>query len=271
MLYLSHVPSPPLCEFVANLWLLSDAPPHQRERIVPSGTLELVINLQDDEIRIYDRVPGNPCARYSGMLVSGAYGRFFVIDTAEHALMMGVHFRPGGAFPFLGMPAKELADAHVEGGDLWGSWASELRERLCSATTHAQRFRLLEGALRARALDSRPRRPEVRFGVETFQRPRARVRDVAAHVGLSHRHFNELFANEVGTTPKLFYRIQRFQRTIEEARRNVAPDWARLARECGYFDQSHMIADFLAFSGLSPVDYVLRQTAQVKENHVALA
>jgi hypothetical protein len=36
------------------VWLISDAPSHSRELIVPSGTLDLVVNLRDDEIRIYE-------------------------------------------------------------------------------------------------------------------------------------------------------------------------------------------------------------------------
>ena len=43
-----------------------------------------VINLSDDEIRIYDRKEKGSCERFSGSVVSGAYGRFFVIDTAEN-------------------------------------------------------------------------------------------------------------------------------------------------------------------------------------------
>ena len=44
---------------------------------------------------------------------------------------MGVHFKPGGAFPFLGLPAGELADTHVDLEALWGSFANRLRERIC--------------------------------------------------------------------------------------------------------------------------------------------
>jgi len=54
MLYMSHSPAPPFGDFVEYFWLLNDAPGHSRERIVPSGTLELVINLREDEIRVYD-------------------------------------------------------------------------------------------------------------------------------------------------------------------------------------------------------------------------
>jgi len=39
---------------------------------------------------------------------------------------------------------------------------------------------------------------------------------------------------------------------------------------CGYFDQSHLIRDFVAFSGFSPVELLRRASARVKDHHVAV-
>ena len=110
MLYLTHVPARALRDCVEYLWLLSDAPSHGKELIVPSGTIELAINLREDQIRVYDPRGLHQPRRFSGVVCSGAYGRPFGIDTAEHGLMMGVHFRPGGAFRFLRVNAGELAE-----------------------------------------------------------------------------------------------------------------------------------------------------------------
>src|SRR5687768_17421248 len=105
MLYRSYIPAPPLRDFVDKFWLYDDyTAAHTTERILPSGTIELVINLLDDELRIYDASHSTRCKRFSGVLVSGAYAEGFVSDTKEEASIMGVHFKPGGAFPFLGMP-----------------------------------------------------------------------------------------------------------------------------------------------------------------------
>jgi hypothetical protein len=113
MLYRSYIPAPPLADFIEDLWVYADyTPPHVKERILPSGTVELVINRGDNELRIYDRVRPGVCERFSGAIVSGPYDRFFVIDTAEEASMLGVHFKPGGAFPFFGLPVSELANTH---------------------------------------------------------------------------------------------------------------------------------------------------------------
>lgn len=266
MLFLKHFPGPPVDEFVEYLWLVSDAPPHSKERILPAGTLELVINLHEDQIRIYDGA--GLCRRLSGTVISGAYSHPFVIDTAEHALTMGVHFRPGGAFPFVRTTPGELADAHVDVQMLWGSRAVELRERLCTAPTHRRRFRILESALVAQAVDGRRNRPSVQSALQQLRRPRAMVRDIVASTGLSHRHFASLFREEVGMTPKLFVRVQRFQRAVAILQERPAAEWSGLATECGYYDQAHMIRDFAAFAGSSPGAYLRCRSDRVKDHHV---
>jgi AraC-like DNA-binding protein len=262
MSYRSYTPAPPLGDFVDRFWHYDGyAPSHRRERILPSGTVELVINRGDDEVRIYHPAQPEHCKRFSGALVSGAYRGSFVIDSEQQASIMGVHFKPGGAFPFLGPPAGELVDAHVDLETLWGPSAVELRERLCAAATPEERFRLLEAALAAHLFRPLEHHGAVSMALAAFGRTDAgaKVRDVARRVGLSQRRFIQVFTAEVGLTPKLFCRVQRFQRARALVRRANAPDWARLAAAAGYFDQSHLIRDFRAFSGLSPTEYLRRQ------------
>jgi len=270
MLYRSYAPTPPLDAFVERLCHCADTPAHRRERILPSGTVELVVNLREDEIRIYDPARPERCKRFSGAVASGTYRGCFEIDPTQHGAIVGVHFRPGGASPFLGVPAGELADAHLDLEILWGRPAAELRERLCAAATPDERFSLLEKALVARL--RRPPAPHaaVPLALAAFERTAggARVRDVARRVGLSQRRLIQVFAAEVGRTPKLFGRVLRFQRARELAGRAAAADWAGVAAACGYFDQSHLTRDFAAFSGLSPGAYLRRAGGPVLPNHV---
>jgi hypothetical protein len=145
MLFRACAPSPLLRGFVHDFWLYDGyAAPHLKERILPTGTIELVVNLREDELRIYDPDRPDRCRRFSGALVSGAYGRGFVSDAFEETSIIGVHFEPGGAFPFFGLPAGELADTHVDLEDLWGPSARWLRERLCATSTPLERFGLCD-------------------------------------------------------------------------------------------------------------------------------
>ena len=236
MHYVSIAPIPPLAQFIERFWYSTDAPRHQKVRIVPSGTMELVFNLDEDELGIYDTDQPESYKSFSGAFFSGAYGRPLFVDTREH--VMGVHFKPGGAFRFLGIPANELTDIHLDLGALWGQ--AELREQLCEAANPARRFRVLERALVARLESTLEGHRAVRAALEIFSRGagEARTRDVAAHLGLSQRHFIKVFSDQVGVTPKLFARVQRFQRAIDLTRNGSTPDWADIAAACGYFDQS---------------------------------
>lgn len=270
MFYRSHAPAPPLGDFVEQFWLCSDTPAHSRARLLPNGTIELVVNLSEDQIRIHDPTRPDRCRRHSGAIVSGAYGGFFASDWAQHSSIVGVHFRPGGAFPFLGVPAGELADTHVDLEALWGRTAAELRERLCAAATPSERFSLLEQTLAARLARATGRHGAVPVALDAFEQAgtSVRVRDVARRVGLSQRRFIQVFAAEVGLTPKRYGRVRRFQRALALVRGVPAPDWSRLAAECGYFDQSHLIHDFRAFAGLTPEEYLRRRIEHVVHNHV---
>lgn len=270
MLYHSYTPGLPVGRYVERLWQCSDAAPHSLERIVPSGTIELVINLRHNELRIYDPVRTGRCNRLTGAIVSGTYGGSFVIDTAQHESVIGVHFKPGGAFPFLGAPANELTNAHADLDHFWGRSASPLRERLCEAATPGERFRLLEEALTTRLLGRVKRHAAVAIALDAFERADATVRGVARYAGLSQRRFIRVFEAEVGLTPKLFCRVRRFQRAIALVRRSARPDWASLAATCGYFDQSHLIRDFRALANLTPTEYHRLWTDRVMVNHVPL-
>ncbi|MCC2672322.1 MAG: hypothetical protein K0Q72_4794 [Armatimonadetes bacterium] len=272
MFYRSRPPAPPLDAFISRLWCCSDAPAHPRERILPSGTMELVVNLRNDEIRVYDPAHPNRCRRYSGALLSGAYSRYFVIDPHVHASIIGVHFRAGGAAPFLGLPAGEVADTHLDLEALWGKSALELREQLCLASDPQARFTLLEEALLAR-LPSAERNhhcvPAALQALDAAGDGELRVGEVARRLGLSNRRFIQVFTVAVGLTPKRYHRIRRCRRVRELVQHLPAPDWADVALECGYFDQSHLIHDFREFSGFTPAEYQRRQSHRLLPNHVS--
>ncbi len=117
----ARAPGPALAEFVELFWSWDGyAPPRGMERRLPTGTLELVVNLRADRLRVYDPDDTGRARTLSGSVVSGPHSGHFVIDTACQASMVGVHFRPGGARPFLPLPADRLRDLHVSVPALWG-------------------------------------------------------------------------------------------------------------------------------------------------------
>jgi len=78
------------------------------------------------------------------------------------------------------------------------------------------------------------------------------VGELARAVAASPRNLTRLFHAWVGTSPKLFCRMVRFQYVLRHLASGGKPDWAALAAELGYADQSHLIRDFGHFAQVSP-------------------
>jgi AraC-like DNA-binding protein len=260
-------PSAPLGGFVDLLWYW-DGPrqPHAYERLLPDGSMELVINLHEDEIRTYDTRDLSRYQRLEPAVLVGPHSEYFVLDTTQQVRVIGVHFRPGGAFPFLRLPADELHCQHVSLSDLWGGFARELRERLLRARTVDAQFDLMESALTARIARPLEHHRAVAFALREFACGSRSVADVIDIAGISARRFVDVFKQQVGLAPKQYCRVQRFQRVIRTLPRGTDMDWADVAADNGYFDQPHLIHDFRAIAGMSPGEYVARRTEHL--NHV---
>ncbi|HEX3093991.1 MAG TPA: helix-turn-helix domain-containing protein [Candidatus Angelobacter sp.] len=272
MLFATHIPQPPLNRFVDLFWFYDgySPGPHSKERLMPDGSVELVINLKEDEARIYDREKLDKYVRLPGALLCGPHSSFFVIDTSQQASVIGVHFKPGGAFPFFKMPAGELHNLHVSLQDLWGPEAGLLRERLLEAQTPENKLRVLEECLLDQAFRPLERHRAVDCALGLFRNIHTApaMADVSDQIGISSRRFIQLFSSEVGLTPKLFCRVRRFQQVLQMIHRGDDCDWADVAAGCGYFDQAHFIHDFKEFSGINPTTYLAQKTEHL--NHVPI-
>ncbi len=272
MIQRTYIPRPPLSNFVDFFWFYEGHdPPHAKERVIPTGTMDLIVNLRDDTLTVYDRQEHHRFRSFGGSLISGVHSEFIVIDTASQASTMGVHFKPGGAYPFLGVPASELRDGHVSLDALWGARAAEeVRDRLLEAETPEAGFRVLERFLVARAARPLTHHPAVAFALKEFENvPRTRtVKSVSEQVGLSQRRFIQVFSEEVGLTPKLFCRIRRFQEVVRLIGGRQSVEWTDVALGCGYFDQTHFIRDFRALSGTTPTSFLAHRGEH--PNHVPL-
>ena len=90
-----------------------------------------------------------------------------------------------------------------------------------------------------------------------FEAADTRVEAVAQQLGVTARHLRRAFLESIGVGPKEFARGVRLQRAISESARSS--DWGVIARDAGYYDQSHLIGDFRDLVGLTPSAYLARR------------
>jgi AraC-like DNA-binding protein len=251
-------PVAPLAPYIEKFWYCEQyLASHRKERVLPSGRFQLIIHLTDVFASQHDFVSGE-MPLPSPMLVVGMRSRFGIVDTSMLRSVIGVVFRPGGACPFFDESAQCFYNDTVPLDDIWNSAASDLRYRLQEASTVHEKFRVMEVALLARLKKSFQLHPCVRYALGRFTRS-PHVRSVIAltkEVGLSRRRFAQLFREQVGITPKLYCRVNRFQNVLQRIASGSPVNWADVALACGYYDQPHLNHDFFDFSGISPATYL---------------
>jgi AraC-like DNA-binding protein len=267
--FFRHVPSTPLSQVVESIWYGENAPPHRFERFLPTGDVDLVINVRDAELRRYEIADLESSRRFAGPIVSGPHNRPYVIDTRQQAALLGVRFRPGCARQVLGVPLDELSNEHVALADLWGPAALAVQEAAMRATPE-ERFASVERVLTARMAGARLPHAAVVRALHTLAAARgpSPVGAVVEASGLSARRFIELFRRDVGMPPKRFWRVMRFRRALRALTRGASANLTSLALDNDYYDQAHFIREFKEFSGITPTTY--RSTAGAYDNQVPL-
>ncbi len=174
----------------------------------------------------------------------------------ERVVQVGAYLRAAQSRLFTGLPACELTDRIVALNDVWGTAGGMLETQLREAKYDVERVFLLETALLDRIAGGRSRSATVdlvglaRYVV--FRGGRLTVEQLASAAGVSRQHLTRVFREEVGVTPKLYCRLARFRETLTYANARANTDWAEVAVELGYADQSHLIAEFREFAGLTP-------------------
>jgi len=177
-----------------------------------------------------------------------------------------VEFKMGGAAAFLPIPISEACDRVVELDDVWGRDGGLLRERLCEASTPADKFRELETVLLDRIV--RPRDPAIAAAMSLLDRGLS-VAEARSRLGLLPKTFVRRFREQVGLAPKRFSRVRRLQRIVGSVQRPAGVDWSMVAADHGYTDQAHFIHDFRDLTGMTPTAY--RPSSPQRRNHVPLA
>jgi AraC-like DNA-binding protein len=256
VVYLEHIPAPPLAGFVRSLWYaqVEDAA-DRRERVLPNGCVQVILNLARDFL--LDCPEGEADRPTAPAAIVGARSVYAIVSGSDMADLIGVVFEPGAFGCFASDAVHLFSNRSVELEDVWGAETRVLRARLRETPTPRARLALMKGFLLARFGGRLRRNSMVEFALSQFGREGgvARVREVAKQTGWSERRFSQVFREEVGLSPKVWCRIQRFQQAVRLLHAGRDVRWAELALECGFYDQSHFANEFRAFSGIDATTY----------------
>jgi AraC-like DNA-binding protein len=237
-----------------------------RSRALPRGAVTVVLDVGQRQRLDFYAADGDRKLSVPPAFVTGAQCASYVSDIVADEPVMAIHFRPGGALPFLGMSLADLDGGPVGIDEIWGRQGRELHERLIAARTVAARFALLGEFLLSRARLPAHRHSGVAAAMAAVEaNPSIRMAEARRLAGLSTKRLVALFRDEVGLSPKEYARVRRFQAALRQLGRGAAGG-AHIAAEVGYFDQSHFVREFRSFTGMTPTQY--RQRRILLPSHV---
>lgn len=195
---------------------------------------------------------------HSALLVVGPRTHAAYHEGKDIPVCVRFRITTGAARTLLGTSVDEITDQVVPLGELWGPLGTRLADELAGlASQPTAVVDHLAAALSARvdavqdqgsATADLVRRASVALSSNSGH-SRPRVDEVARRVGVSERHLRNVFTTAVGIPPKQFVRLARIRTVLPGLRRT---SWARLASDAGYYDQSHMVAQFREIMHVTP-------------------
>lgn len=257
-------------------------------RIPPDGAGFVLVRIDAAGL-----APPDGASRSAGAVQAGAVRATVVgprstysdVPLFPETLTIAVRLRPGALHALRARPAAELVDERHPLADVLaeppgdgpsrdapgGGLLDTLRPRLAAAPTLSGRLAVLRAFFTARFARAEAPNATVAAAIRAFgASPSDAVGTTADAVGVSTRHLRTLFRRHVGLAPKPFARITRLHRVIQAFRRRPGADWAALALEAGFYDQSHLVADFHALLGETPTAFRTRDLhAQPARAHSA--
>ena len=186
------------------------------------------------------------------LVVGGAQEHVHDIPVWDYQFQCALRIKPGAAALILGPTVPLLTNAIVPLRDLWGERADCLFEQLVAARSDADHIRAISSAVEdvicERAF-SAPLSVRLANAVRCAG-GNVRISQLAKDLGTTVRTLERRFKEEVGLTPKRYQRISRLAKVVGML--GDTEDWARIAAECGFYDQSHLIDDCQEVLGDSP-------------------
>jgi len=231
-------------------------PDHSIERVVPTGHVFILFELDGFVRNTFDNVTLAPVGEYSKAWVSGMHRNYISISVHENSEMLVVQFKPHGSYPFTHIRTEELNE-QVVSASLIDEGLLCLRDAMVATQTSAEKFTLVEAWLLNRFnVDMQAPQELQEFVSQLHTQRSTKLNDLIESYSTTQKNLISQFKKYLGLTPKVYQRIIRFNDLLSKIHQQQKFSWAEVAYDCGYSDQSHFIREFQNFSGMNPDEFL---------------
>ncbi len=258
MIFETHQLPEQLSTYVESVFHFKNfIPDHSIERVVPTGHIFIIFELDGFVRNTFDNGTLKPNATFKKVWISGAHKNYISISAHENSEMFVIQFKPYGAFPFLQTPMEKIAEQVVDAKEVLGDEILDLRDSILAATSSNDKFEKAEKWLLSRlTVDKTPPKVLIDFYEELQKAPAANYPLIVENYPNTQKHLIDQFKKYIGLTPKVSQRILRFNEILGKVHKKEMISWAQIAYQCGFTDQSYFIKEFKLFSGFNPEEYI---------------
>ncbi|TYP72129.1 helix-turn-helix domain-containing protein [Aquimarina intermedia] len=258
MIFENHILEKPLAAYIESIFYYKGyKPDHSVERVVPTGHVFIIFELNGFEYHTFDSDTLQPNGSYKNVWVSGMHKEYLSISAHQNSEMLVIQFKTDGAYPFLQLPIHKLNNKVIAAQELFGAEILVLREQILKAENATEKFNWVEAWLTQKiAVNKIPDGTVVNVLKQLKTKPLTDSREIIASYPNTQKHLIHQFKKYFGLTPKVFHRIFRFNELLKKLQNKQPLIWAQIAYEFGYSDQSHFIKEFKEFSGFNPQEFI---------------
>ncbi len=258
MTFETHILENPLAHYIESIFYYKGfKPDHSIERVIPTGHLFIIFELDGFERNTFDNDSLKPNGNYTNVWISGMHKNYLSISAHQDSEMLVVQFKTNGAYPFLKVNISELSNRVISAQKFFGNEVLELRSQLLNSKNSSGKFQLVEEWL-SKKFDESKSAPKAILSVlkQIQSKPISDSREIMTAYSYSQKHLINQFKKYFGLTPKVFHRIFRFNEILKQIQNKKQLKWADIAYEFEYADQSHFIKEFKEFSGFNPQEFI---------------
>ena len=258
MIFETHTLKQPLDLYLESVFHFKHfTPDHSIERVVPTGHLFLIFELDGIPRQTFDNKTLQPNRTYTKVWISGMHKNYLSISAHQDSEMFVMQFKPFGAYPFLHTPINELNNKVVDAETIFGNDILELREQLFHKASSSEKFELAEQWLLQQYQENKtPPNTLLEIIAKFTNNPLSEHNTIVETYPKTQKHLISQFKKFCGLTPKVFHRIVRFNEILQLIHTQQKIRWSQIAYQCGYTDQSHFIKEFKEFSGFNPKEFI---------------
>ncbi len=254
-IYQEYQPSDALTAIVDCYWSVrTTGSRHElspKHRCLPLGMAELIIHLDDN---CAHGVVGNQLRIFPRAMLAGIMKEPMCWQMRGNSTAFGVRLKPEGVIGLFGVPLADLCNDFVDAETFLGEVHTPILQSVREAAGDEARIALMENFLQGQPARVNP-------GNNYFTEALRQVRSqegffthatLEKKLQVGERQLQRMFKDNLGLSPKSYFRIMRFRHAIASVKARREIDWLDLTHALGYTDQSHFIRDFKEFAGVTP-------------------